>query len=406
MGRSQETVIRQCTGRHTFPGPDETFKRRLGTGGTIIQRSSSLSARPQVFIRNFCINKAFTLFTWNLKSHIPAMTNLRSLISAILIVVSLAVPSLAHPAFQHHFNNIVNSNPCLKRCMDQATETDTELSILKTANISGFLLNLNNICNVISTARECIAGCNVDSNPFGLESMTTICSRESLEQAQSVKECLAAEGDSILNKCSEECGDYEKINDDVHRLTQAFKPELNRREDVSAVMAKIGNACQSLKCSDRCTVKEMSERCAGEVASVVQSLIQRVLAAQRRDLERMRLVDTMAQSTPVQCSYMYIPEVMFDASKDQTAHEIIASELPLIKDMQRRTQAKTAAETDKKADLNLALSQLQTHLIRKQIQVLDIQEKNLMRESAKLDMELQLLVRKRARLSEPTYKQW
>lgn len=63
-------------------------------------------------------------------------------------------------------------------------------------------------------------------------------------------------------------------------------------------------------------------------------------------------------------------------------------------------------ETDKKADLNLALSQLQTHLIRKQIQVLDIQEKNLMRESAKLDMELQLLVRKRARLSEPTYKQW
>lgn len=227
--------------------------------------------------------------------------------------------------------------------MDQATETDTELSILKTANISGFLLNLNNICNVISTARECIAGCNVDSNPFGLESMTTICSRESLEQAQSVKECLAAEGDSILNKCSEECGDYEKINDDVHRLTQAFKPELNRREDVSAVMAKIGNACQSLKCSDRCTVKEMSERCAGEVASVVQSLIQRVLAAQRRDLERMRLVDTMAQSTPVQCSYMYIPEVMFDASKDQTAHEIIASELPLIKDMQRRTQAKTAA---------------------------------------------------------------
>ncbi|KAI1720577.1 hypothetical protein DdX_04815 [Ditylenchus destructor] len=130
------------------------------------------------------------------------------------------------------------------------------------------------------------------------------------------------------------------------------------------------------------------------------------MAAQRRDLERMRLVDTMAQSTPVQCSYMYIPEVMFDASKDQTAHEIIASELPLIKDMQRRTQAKTAAETDKKADLNLALSQLQTHLIRKQIQVLDIQEKNLMRESAKLDMELQLLVRKRARLSEPTYKQW
>lgn len=324
----------------------------------------------------------------------------------VLLVVSFASSSIAHPAFQHQFNNIVNSNPCLKKCMDQATETDTELSLLKTANISGFLLNIDNICQIITTARECVAGCNVDSNPFELESMTTICSRESLEEVRSVSECLDAEGESVLSKCNEECGDYEKINGEVHRLTQAFRPELNNKEDMSRVMAKIGDACQSLKCSDRCTVKELSQRCAGEVdvAATIQSLIQRILVAQRRDLERMRLVETMAASTPVQCSYMYIPEVMFDASKDQAAHEVIANEMSLVKGMERRTQPKQ--ENDQKSEMNLALSQLQSHLLRKQMQLLEMQEKNLMRESAKLDMELQLLARKRARLSKPIFKQW
>lgn len=290
--------------------------------------------------------------------------------------------------------------------MDQATGTGLELSLLKTANVSGFLLELDTICNVITTARECVSGCGVESNPFALESMTTICSIEAREQVQSIGECLVEQGEPVLERCTEECGDYDQLNVEVHRLTEAFRPETNRQDEVSVVMKKINEACGALKCSDRCTVKELSQRCPAaqqerDAGAVVQSLIQRVLVAQRRDLDRMRLVEMLAQSTPEQCTYMYVPEVMFDPSKDQLLHHVVSNEMSANKDLQRRTQPHQMSESERKNEITLALSQLQAHLLKKQMHLLDIQEKNLIRESQKLDLELEMLIRKRAKYSAP-----
>jgi len=322
----------------------------------------------------------------------------------LLAVIAFACPLSAHPVFQHHFNNIVNSNPCLKTCMDEATVDDVELSLLKTANISGYLLNIESICRVISTARSCIAGCGVDSNPFALESMTAVCSQQSLADVEVARQCLTEQGNEIVDQCRTQCGDYDEINDQVHKLTKSFRPELNEPEKVAEVMTKINDACGTLKCSDRCVTKTLSEQCSpldkDDVGSVVQRLIQRVLAAQRRDLDRMQLVDAMAQSVPIQCNFMYMPDVMFNGTKDELAlaviDEVHRSERIHKDPHPARPATVPTGEGERKKALNLALSQFQAHLLKKQIHLLDIQERNLLRESQKLDMELQILARKRA----------
>jgi len=313
--------------------------------------------------------------------------------------------SAAHPVFQHHFNNIVNSNPCLKTCMDQATVDDVELSLLKTANISGYLLNIQSICSRISTAKQCIAGCGVNSNPFALESMTVICSQESLSEVESVSKCLSEQGDEIIDQCKSQCGDYDAINNKVHQLTERFKPEMNEPSKVTEIMARINDACGTLKCSDRCATKALSEQCTPlengkDAGSVVKALIEKVLVAQRKDLERMRLVDAMAHAVPMQCNFMYMPEVMFSTTKDEQALSAIAEtqkseQLQKLQSTQNQSPVAVAGEADQKKELNLALSQFQAHLLKKQMHLLELQEHNLMRENQKLEMELQLLARKR-----------
>jgi hypothetical protein len=271
--------------------------------------------------------------------------------------------------------------------MDQATQTNRELSILKTANISGFLLNIDEICRIISTARECIGGCGVESNPFSLESMTTICSQPSVAAVGSVTQCLRLKGDAVAEKCADECGNYDDITEEIHQRTQSFRPEANNPEQVSHVMEKINEGCRTLKCSDRCTVRELNQQCPeNNAGEVVQSIIESVLVAQRRDLERMGLVDTMAQNMPPHCTYMYTPEVMFDSVKDKAAHPLITEE----------KQALLPSGSARRP----GLSQLQALLLKKQIHLLSLQEQNLERESQKLDMEMELLARKRARFSE------
>jgi len=303
--------------------------------------------------------------------------------------------------------------------MDQATVDDIELSLLKTANISGYLLNINTICRTIANARSCIAGCGVDSNPFALESMTAICSQQSLADVEIASPCLAEQGNEIVDQCRTQCGDYDEINDQVHKLTKSFKPEMNQPEKVAEVMTRINDACGTLKCSDRCVTKTLSEQCppvdAGkdDVGAVVRRLIQRVLQAQRRDLDRMQLVDAMAQSVPIQCNFMYMPEVMFNSTKDELSLAVI-DEVHRNERMQQAQQQQTqvkamsvpAGDSDKKKAINLALSQFQAHLLKKQIHLLDIQERNLLRESQKLDMELQILARKRLQASYEDGKQF
>jgi len=287
--------------------------------------------------------------------------------------------------------------------MDQARTNDIELSLLKTANITGFLLNLDTICSTITTARSCIAGCGIDSesnNPFALESMTSICSQESFTEVEMVGQCLLDQSNEVMEQCKTNCGDYDKINDEVHESSKSFRPNSNEPEKLANVMSKINAGCGTLKCNNRCVVKMLTEQCGpmengGNVGSVVKALVEKVLVAQRRDLERMSLVDTMAHSIPVQCNYMYMPEVMFNATQDEQAMELIDETLK-NEQLQKGAQLRPSTnEADKKKELNLALSQFQAQLLQKQIRLLDIQEKNLIRESHKLDLELQILARKR-----------
>lgn len=66
----------------------------------------------------------------------------------------------------------------------------------------------------------------------------------------------------------------------------------------------------TLKCSHRCTVAQYTETCGPmyrdgrDVGAIVRALIQRVLIAQRTDLDEMGLTDQMAQTMPANCNYM------------------------------------------------------------------------------------------------------
>jgi len=274
---------------------------------------------------------------------------------------------------------------------------DVELNLLKTANVSGYLLNVERICGTISTARSCIAGCGVDSNPFALESTTAICSPESLAEIATITPCLEEQGNEIANTCTQECGNYEQISGEVQQLTNSMRPEANEPQKLAQVMGKINDACGMLKCSDRCTSKTMAEQCPAlangkNAGSVIKSIIERVLVAQRRDLERMKLVDAMAQAVPTQCNYMYVPETMFNVTRDELAMAVI-NEMHRSEQVQKQAQ-KLSGESQAK-ELSDALVQLQANLLQRQMQVMEVQERNAIKESRKLDLELQLLQRKR-----------
>jgi len=324
----------------------------------------------------------------------------------LVLALCLAGLSVAHPAYEHHFHKIVNSDQCLSACMKIVQESETELSILKRANISGFLLDLNHICDTIERARSCIAKCDHGSNPFALKSMTVICEAEVQKDVALLGKCLAEEGDLIYNSCRDSCGDYEAINDEVHRLTMAMSPNPHDAEKAAKVMEKTNEACGILKCSSRCSVDQFTSQCGDlkdgkDAGELIRSLIQRVLEAQRADLENLGLTETMSQG-PVQCNYMYLPEVMFNATKDELSQFI-------IEDMAKAATAAsvntaTTEVPDKihlvrhkaHSEISYTLAQQQAHLIQKQFLVLEEQERNLKKESRKLDLEILILGNKKA----------
>lgn len=63
--------------------------------------------------------------------------------------------------------------------MQPVRESNVELSIFKRVNYSDYLLNLDQICTIITDARHCIDACGIQSNPFALISMNAICSKKS-----------------------------------------------------------------------------------------------------------------------------------------------------------------------------------------------------------------------------------
>jgi hypothetical protein len=317
-----------------------------------------------------------------------------------MLLSTILALAATHPAFQHQFHNILDKQPCLKKCFDTVKNADTELSILKAANVSGYLLNLDNICNIISTSRECIAACGERSNPFTLRSMTELCKPEARQTAQSLLPCLAEEGDEIFDACKNSCGDYEAINGEVSSLTNAMRATPNDPSKVAEVLSKTNEACATLKCTNRCSVGLLSEQCQDalpdgrDVGAIVRSLIESVLIAQRQDLDAMHLTDTMAQTMPAQCNYMYIPDVMFNVTKDNMAIAAIDDSIRKEHNEKQRDEKGLVVEKSAPGEIDLSLSQIQARVLRKQLQLLDLQEKNVMKEAQKLDMEMELLRQK------------
>jgi hypothetical protein len=108
----------------------------------------------------------------------------------ILLLVCFIQYATANPAIeaQRQFHQVVNSNQCLKECMTPVQASNIELSVFKRANYSDYFLKLDQICDIITTARHCIDSCQVNSNPFALISMNAICSEKSRQGNQSLNE--------------------------------------------------------------------------------------------------------------------------------------------------------------------------------------------------------------------------
>jgi len=317
--------------------------------------------------------------------------------------------SVEHPAYEHHFKKIVKSNECLNKCMKIVQESENEISILKRANISGFLLDLDAICTTITNASDCMGGCvHGADNPFSLDSTKKICDEEVRKDVDLLRPCLAEKGALISKTCVDECGDYEKTNDEVHQMTLDMASNIHHAEKAAKVIEKTNEACKILKCSSRCSVQEYGEECKAidnelDAGDIIQGLIERVLKAQRNDLERLNLVDTMANSVPVECNYIYMPEVMFNETKDELSQLVIEDMKSVIKTEGGKVSATTEVP-DKlhlirhqaHHEISYSLGQLQNRLIQKQFFVLEEQERNLVKEAKKLDLELSLLAHKKA----------
>jgi hypothetical protein len=141
-------------------------------------------------------------------------------------------------------------------------ESENEISILKQANISGFLLDLDTICTTIQNASECMSECVHESNnPFSLLSTMKICEDEARKDVELLQKCLSEKGTLITKTCIDECGSYEEINDEAHELTMAMAPNIHDHEKATKVLEKTNLACKTLKCQARCSVEEYNEEC-------------------------------------------------------------------------------------------------------------------------------------------------
>ncbi|KAI6199685.1 hypothetical protein M3Y96_00653100 [Aphelenchoides besseyi] len=311
----------------------------------------------------------------------------------------------AHPAFQHHFHQAVREDNCLAKCMKIVQDSEVEVSILKRANISGFLLDIDTICDTIHNASECMAKCGHKENPFNLKTMEKICEEEARKDVELLTPCLIKEGNVVYKTCKDACGDYDSINNEVHEMTVAMSPNPHDAKKANAVLEKVSGACKVLKCSARCSVNEFNDACDSlsngkDAGDTIRLLIEQVLEAQREDLEQLGLTDTMAHTVAKECHYQYMPETFFNQTKDELSQlvieemrnstakpdtsKIIPNKIHLI-----RHQAHN--------EISYTLSQLNTRLIQKQFLILEEQERNLEKESKKLDLELELLENRKAR---------
>lgn len=114
-------------------------------------------------------------------------------------------------------------------------------------------------------------------------------------------------------------------------------------EQAEKVMDKANEACKILKCNSRCSVEQYNDECEAisedlGAGDLIQSLIERVLKAQKKDLEKFELVDAFAHYSPNECNYQYMPEVMFNETKDELSQLVIEDMKSMKTDVKSSTQ--------------------------------------------------------------------
>jgi len=302
----------------------------------------------------------------------------------IVVILSVFAGINANPAVQVHFNRVIDSNECLKTCMTPVRESNIELSIFKRANYSDYLLNLDQICSIITDARRCIDGCGVSSNPFALISMNSVCSKKTRADAKLLTPCLQSAGAQVHEQCVQTCSDYESLNDQIHMDTSTLKPE--DQSAIDSLNSKTNMACSVLKCSARCSIDNFNKQCgqlengvmAGEL---IREIVERILATHRMDLQVFGLLETVKKTTQPECSYLHTAGVLFNPIKDMIAQRSFQQE-------EKRTDSAVAPNVDPEQQIKLTANRLYVKIMKKQLQVLDKQLELLNRQEQKLDNEL------------------
>lgn len=290
---------------------------------------------------------------------------MKVLVTLLFIVIgstlALPTPSRSNDAG----GNGGEPSDCLKECINGVLQYGSEISILKNSDFTTYFNKLDEICEVISTAKQCVKNCGgAVSNPFALDSLNVVCQGDSMEKIAVLRQCLQYIDHSIDETCSKEC--HNTVIDETDVTPKTRNP----------LVEKANADCSTFKCMARCNVEVVAKECGKNLGSEFQALLQQVLDTQRKDLEKLNLVETMAKTTPPQCNYLYDPSVLFGSKPSEAAVSTPAS------------------HSNPEDDAKTLYAQAQLQLLLKQIELAEKQDHLIDRENAKLDMEMSYMAHK------------
>lgn len=185
-------------------------------------------------------------------------------------------------------------------------------------------------------------------------------------------ECFNKTETKIHETCQEICGNYSLVKKHVGNLKSNLKNDHNTTMEISK---KYNEACKIFKCMTRCQVNQTKIFCGDNSGNSLQSLVQDILNAQREDIENLNIVEHIVHTTPPECGYHHNPKIMFDVDED----EKVMNEHPVDHVLKPKNDLLTAKDRE---DV-LALI--------KQFKTLSEQTKELEKEKAKLNLEIQSL---------------
>lgn len=201
--------------------------------------------------------------------------------------------------------------------MEPVKSFGKELSLMKNTNLGAYFDRYAETCSIIIQTQQCIHECGIKSNPFELDVMVTHCSLETRYKINALMPCFKDNGEKIFDFCTNNCGNYENLNDFIHEMTKEMKTA-NDKEKMEKIMFGTNHACGIYKCMTKCNIKQTQYYCGIQQALLLENIFKNIVVAQRSDLEKLNIVETMAKSLPQQCDYMYSPDALFPPQIQQS----------------------------------------------------------------------------------------